>query len=192
MDSHLITTLTTLKAYRAPRLSLTHWVLEHPESFPELFSLCFNDASDISYKATWILEFVCAEQLSLLYSHLDDFFIKLPLTKKDQALRPLAKVCQMLALAYYKEKDATLIKILNSTHKEQWIDCMFDWFITDKKVACKVYGMTSLVYLGTEFKWIHPELKSIISQNIHEEQPAYKAKGKFVLKQIARFENKDA
>lgn len=192
MKSYLVTTLTTLKAYRETRLALAEWVLDNPAAFPELLSLCFDDASDISYKATWILEFVCAERLQLLYSHLDEFFTKLPRTKKDQALRPLAKVCQMLALAYYKEKDAALITILTPAHKEQWVDCMFDWFITDKKVACKVYGMTSLVYLGTEFSWIHPALKSIILQNIHDEQPAYKARGKSVLKQIAKFKKKGA
>lgn len=190
MESYLTTSLTTLKAYRKSRLDLAQWVLDNPGAFPELLALCFNDSSSISYKATWILEFVCAERLALLHPHLDEFFTKLPLTKKDQALRPLAKICQMLAISYYKDKDEALINTITPMHKQQWVNCMFDWFITDQKVACKVYGMTSLVYLGTEFKWIHPELKSIILQNIHEEQPAYKARGKSVLKQIEKFEKK--
>ena len=190
MESYLTSTLTILKAYRQSRLDLAQWVLKNPESFPELLALCFNVSSDTSYKATWILEFVCAEQLSLLYPHLDEFFTKLPLTKKDQALRPLAKICQMLAISYYKDKDEALINTITSKHKQQWVDCIFDWFITDQKVACKVYVMTSLVYLGTEFDWIHPELKSIILQHTHDEQPAYKARGKSVLKQIEKFEKK--
>ena len=191
MESYLVTSLTNLKAYRETRLALAQWVLDHPESFPELLSLCFNDASDISYKATWILEFVCADSLPLLYPHLDEFFTKIFLIKKDQALRPLAKICQMLALKYYKEKDPLLMTKLSSIHKKKWTDGMFDWLISDTKVACKVYAMTSLVYLGTEFKWIHLELKAVILQHIPYEQPAYKARGKAVLKQIAQFEKKD-
>jgi hypothetical protein len=65
-------------------------------------------------------------------------------------------------------------------------ECCFDWLISKQKVACKVFGMTALFYLGTEFDWIHPELKAIISENIHENSPAYRARGKHVLKKISK------
>ena len=63
-------------------------------------------------------------------------------------------------------------------------ECCFDWLISDQKVACQVRAMTSLYYLGTEFNWIHPELKTIIEQNIHQGSAGYKARGKKIIQLI--------
>lgn len=182
--------LNYTKAYRQTRLDVAQWVLDRPESIQELIDFCFHTEDAISYKAAWILEFVCDAQLELLLPHLDYYLENLPKIHKDQALRPMAKVLQFLAIAYYKTKDPKVTKSLTRAHKEQIISCSFDWLITDQKVACKVYGMTALVHLGTEFEWIHPELKTIIEQHIHDALPAYKARGKYVLNRIRIFEKR--
>lgn len=176
--------LKNTKAYRQSRLDVALWVLDHPETFPELLDYCFQIETELSYRATWILEFVCIEQLGLLHPHLDRYFKDLPTVYRDQALRPLAKICEMLAVSYYKHREPRLLKLLSSDHKKVMTTCCFDWLISDQKVACKVYAMTTLFYLGTEFDWIHPELHAIISENIHENSPAYRARGKYVLKMI--------
>lgn len=178
--------LNNIKAYRQTRLDIARWVLDRPETIDELLSFCFEVDAEISYKATWILEFVCIEKLELLYPKLDLFFKNLPKVYRDQALRPLAKICEMLTKAYYIEKNASALQFLNTSHKEQMTSLCFDWLITDQKVAAKVYAMTALYFLGTEYKWIHPELESIIKQNISNAMPAYKARGKHVLKQLAK------
>jgi hypothetical protein len=182
----LLEKLNYKRAYRKTRLEVAAWVLDHPETFPVLLDACFSSENELAYKATWILEFVCKENLSLLYPHFEEFFKQIPTVESDQALRPLAKICEMIALSCYKEKDPKLKSVFTANHRKAMIECCFDWLITDQKVACKVFAMHALYYLGTEFKWIHPELQLIISENIHHGSPAYKARGRFVLSKIDR------
>ena len=39
--------------------------------------------------------------------------------------------------------------------------------INDEKVAVKAYSMATLYYLGTEFDWIHEELKLLFYGSSH-------------------------
>lgn len=191
MSSELYEHINYDKAYRKNRLDAAHWVLAHPETFPELLGHCFAESQgDLSHKASWVLEFVCLDELSLLYPHFDLFFENIPLIKKDQSLRPMAHLCELLALRYYKKKDSNLLPLFSEKHKTVMIECSFDWLITDQKVACQVRAMTALYYLGTEFDWIHPELIQIIEQNIHSGSGAYKARGRHTLSAITRFRAK--
>lgn len=182
--------LNYTRAYRQTRLDLAQWVINNPETFPDLLNFCFKTEEEISYRATWILEFVCASKLEILLPYLDLFFEKLPEVHKDQAVRPLAKICGMLTVAYYKNKDSSVIKALSQSHKNVITECCFDWLITNQKVACKAYSMSTLYYLGTEFDWIHPELKISIEQNMHNESAAYKARGRMTLEKIVKFNSK--
>ena len=100
--------LMNANARKEVRLSVGQWVLDRPESMPELLTHCFTIHKEISYKAAWILEIVCLEKLELLYPYLDSYFENLPKVYKDQAVRPLAKICEMLAVAYYKKNDPEL------------------------------------------------------------------------------------
>jgi len=97
-------------------------------------------------------------------------------------------LCELLVLQYYKKKAPDLVALFLEKYKSEMIECSFDWLITDQKVACQVRAMTALYYLGTEFDWIHPELQQIIQQNIHSGSGAYKARGRSVLAQIAKFD----
>jgi hypothetical protein len=124
--------------------------------------------------------------MELLYPHLDYYFLNIPKVHRDQALRPLAKICEKLCTAYYKNNDLQLKSVLKPSHKETMIECCFDWLITNQKVACEVYAMQSLYFLGTEQDWIHPELKTIIESNIHQKSAGYKSKGKYILKLIQK------
>ena len=182
--------LNYTSARRDSRSQVANWVLSRPEVFPELLDLCFHTKDDISYKATWILEFVCLERLELLYPYMDVYFENLPKVYKDQAVRPLAKICELLAVQYYKTKDPIVNKLLKEPYKQTMIECCFDWLITNQRVACEVYAMSALYHLGTEFDWIHSDLKTIIEANIHERSAGYKARGKKVLAQIAKFRYK--
>ena len=174
-------------AHRNVRLDVAAWVLDRPNSIPYLVEHCFNINDDLSYKATWILEFVCLENLELIYPFLDVFFENLPKVYKHQAVRPLAKICEMLAKRYYKKEDPKLTKLLKSDHKEIMTTCCFDWLISNQRVACEVYAMSTLYYIGTEIEWIHSELKTIIESNIMESTAGYKSRGKHVLGLIEKF-----
>ena len=123
----------------------------------------------------------------LLYPHFDYFFEMLPKAKLDQVVRPLAHICERLCLAYYKRRYPEVRSKLSEAHKLTMTECSFDWLITDQKVACQVRAMTCLYYLGTEFDWIHPELKQILEDNIHKGSAGYKSRAKKTLEQIRKF-----
>ena len=155
--------------------------MDHPEYFHDLLDFCFKTELNIAHKAAWILEIVCEEQLELLLPHLDWFFEDIPNVKKDQAVRPLSKICLMLAKKFYKKKDPKVVMALSNKHKEIMAECCFDWLITDQKVACEAYSMHVLYLLGSEIDWIHPELKTIIEQNIHQKSSGYRAQGRKII-----------
>ncbi len=189
-DSGLLQQLSYTKAYRKNRLEAAHWVIDHPETFSELLTYCLTAKDELSCKAAWVLEFVYLEQPDLLLPHLDLFFEKLPTITRDQILRPLAHICELIAILYYKKKEENIGSYFSEAHKKIMVECCFDWLITNKKIACQARAMTALFYLGTEFEWIHPELKQIIEQNIHVGSAGYKARGKNTIKQIAIFQKK--
>ncbi|GEQ85988.1 hypothetical protein ULMS_14960 [Patiriisocius marinistellae] len=165
------------KAYRKTRLDLANWVLENPENFPELLKFCFQVDEEISFRAAWILEFVCLENVTLLYPHFEKFFEKLPYIYREQALRPFSKICWLLTERFYKKKEASLLLHFRGEYREQLVECCFDWLISEKKVATQAFAIKSLFLLGKEYDWIHPELKVIIEQNINTNSAGYKSIG---------------
>jgi hypothetical protein len=176
--------LSQLNAYRKDREELAFYVLEHPECFEYLFESCFQVDEDISYKSAWILEMVCLMNLKILIPHLDSFLENLPRVYKNQAVRPMAKICEELALRYYTNKEPSFKFVLSKKQREQLTEICFDWLITDQKVACKAYAMQCLYLLGNEFRWIHPELKILLFKDFHTQQPAFKARAKHILKKL--------
>ncbi|WP_378176144.1 hypothetical protein [Aquimarina sp. SS2-1] len=44
--------------------------------------------------------------------------------------------------------------------------------------------MTSLYLLGTEFDWVHPELKITLENNYHSGSAAYQARSRMILKKL--------
>ena len=44
--------------------------------------------------------------------------------------------------------------------------------------------MSSLYFLGTEFDWIHPELKIIIEQDYNSQSAGFKARSRHVLEKM--------
>jgi hypothetical protein len=174
------------RAHRKTREDIAYWIIDHPEYFPDLLDFCFKTELKISHKAAWVLEIVCEEQMDLLLPHLDGFFENIPKVKKDQAVRPLAKICLMLAKKYYKKKDQKVVKTLTNKHKEIMTECCFDWLITDQKVACEAYSMYVLYLLGSEIDWIHPELKTIIEQNMNQKSAGYRAQGRKIIGRIMK------
>jgi hypothetical protein len=183
----LLNQLSFDKAYRANRMNAAQWVLKHPDTFSELMDIAFKNDPEISHKANWTLEFVCLENLSMLFPHLDYFFEHLSEVKEDSSVRPLAHICELLCISYYKEQNKRLEPLLSTSHKSVMTECCFDWLITEKKVACQVRAMLCLFYLGTENRWIHNELKAILQGNIPRGSAGYQARGKKILQMIRTF-----
>jgi len=184
MNTSLLEITTTLNHSKAKRNSFANLILDTPELLSELIDICYQVDHKISCKATWGLEFLCKKKLEQLLPQLNRFILLLPLVHQHPAVRPIAKICEYLILEYYQQKSKPIKANLNKKHRQNIAESCFDWLITDQKVAAKAYAITCLYFLGTEFEWIHPELKLILEQGYHNNSAAYKARARMILKKI--------
>lgn len=172
--------LDYVTGYRENRQKHADEVLNNPDLFSELIGLCFQISNKNSAKAFWILEFVCFQKLEWLEAHLDLFCSQLKNLNDESAIRPAAKICQLLVFSHFKKKEIHL----SEKHLEEITEIAFDWLINDVKVASKAYSIRTLYVLGQHNDWIHPELKTIVTKDFPDHSAAYKAVAKEVLKKI--------
>ncbi|PAM94322.1 hypothetical protein B4N84_14745 [Flavobacterium sp. IR1] len=184
MSTELQQKLDYVKPCRESRLMVAQEVLENPSLFGELISICFSPADKNNHKACWILEFVSYEELSWLQPHLDFFCSNLKILKHESAIRPIAKVVQLLVKSHYKKEENGIV--LSEENIQNCIETSFDWLINDVKVAPKAYSMRTLYLLGNHYDWINPELQIILNKDYSNHSAAYKAVAKEVLKKIEK------
>lgn len=111
-----------------------------------------------------------------------DFFCSNIKHLKDiSAIRPAAKIWQLLVVSHYKKQEGI---ILSEKNLEEILESSFDWLINNTKVASKAYSMRTLYILGKHYDWIYPELKTILNKDFPNHSAAYKAVAKEVLKKI--------
>lgn len=182
MLSELQTKLDYVSAYRENRIKVAQDVLENPLFFDELVQICFAPSDKNNHKACWILEFVSYEELIWLQPHLDFFCCNLKALKDESAIRPIAKIVQLLVKSHYKKNENSIL--LSETNLQDCIEATFDWLISDTKVATKAYSIRTLYVLGNYHDWIHPELKIILNKDYANHSAAYKAVAREVLKKI--------
>lgn len=168
-------------ASRAERNSAARYVIQHPESFPYLVELVFENSGRTSVKAAWVLELVCEQQIFLMQNSIVFFTQNLNRITDESTLRPLAKVCNYLTLAAYKDAPVVL---LSFDEKEQITSFCFDLLINDHKIASQVFAMDSLLRLGTDHNWINRELREIISKNLPEKSAGYRSHAKKILRKL--------
>lgn len=182
--SSLIELLGTIDHSRDKRNYFANLIVKNPELLPELLSICGNVTDEISCRATWGLEFLCKNNLVFILSYLDDILLFAPTVYRHPAVRPMSKIFEYLSIDFYKKKSPEIQKYLSKKHREKITEICFDWLITDQKVAAKAYSMTSLYLLGTEFDWVHPELKIVLENSYNSGSAAYKARARMVLGKI--------
>lgn len=180
-------------ALRENRERIATIFLESKELIPDLIVYVFKTDYKLHYKAAWILEILLEKDISILYPYMDFFTAHIGKLQHESAIRPIAKICNWLAIFYVKKKDKDLVNCLTIKNREQIVETNFDWLIGNFKVATKAYCMNSLLYFGRlkspEFLWIHNELKNTILQHINTSSPAYKARGRITLELIAKENN---
>lgn len=184
MLSELQAKLDYVNAYRENRLMAAQYVLENQHLFGELVTICFSPEDKNNHKACWILEFVSYEELIWLQPHLDFLSSNLKVLKDESAIRPIAKVVQLLVKSHYKKNDDSIL--LSEENLQDCIEASFDWLINDVKVATKAYSIRTLYILGNHYDWIHPELQIILNKDYGDHSAAYKAVAKEVLRKIEK------
>ncbi|PHR72222.1 MAG: adenylosuccinate lyase [Lutibacter sp.] len=185
LNQELIKLLETkISSYRDVRERYAKHILSNKDLFLPLLKIAFEVNNKTSIRACWVLEFVLREKLEWIFPHLNYFVENISKIHFDSSTRPIAKICEFLAKDYTSKKETKIKKHLTKKHIDTIIETGFDWLISDQKVAVKVYTMESLFLFGKEKNWVHDELKLIIQQEIMNGSPAYKARGKRILKRL--------
>ncbi|MBQ0769621.1 MAG: adenylosuccinate lyase [Bizionia sp.] len=169
---------------REKRLYYANLIIDTPDLIPKLLDILFMVNDPISCRAAWVFEFMCKQKLEACIPYLDSFTNQMHTVHLDPAVRPVAKVCEYLITAYYAKTDSQIKHYLTDTHKEKICASCFDWMINDEKIAPKAYAMNSLFLLGTEYAWIHPELRIILERDYQIQSSGFKARARQILKKI--------
>lgn len=166
------------------RLYYSQMMLNQPELIPLLLDILFKTDDKMSCKAAWVLEFMCGENLNAIIPYLETFTLNLHTVHLDSAVRPVAKICEYLAKANDSSDNIFIKDALKPKYKSRIIEVCFDYMINNEKVAAKAYAMSTLYLLGKEENWIHPELAIILERDFPSQSAAFKARARYILKDI--------
>ncbi|WBX74495.1 adenylosuccinate lyase [Tenacibaculum pacificus] len=180
----LISVLHDMKSpTKLNRNNASNIVLAHPKLIKNLVDLTFDVDNKLSIKAAWVLEWICTQHnIDFILPYIDIFTEKISTVHFDSAIRPCAKICENLAIAYTSTSKNKTKDTLTSKNIDAIIETGFDWLITDQKIAVRAYSMTFLFLFGLEKDWVHTELKHLITTKIIHESKACKARGNKILK----------
>ncbi|WP_445736907.1 adenylosuccinate lyase [Mariniflexile sp.] len=178
--------LNDVDASHGTRLKYAKIVLNDMDLFPKLIEILFRVDDKVSTRAAWVFEFVCKEYIYAIIPYLDTFTSNLKKVHFDSAVRPVAKVCSLIAQEYDSKNPNTLKKVLKPFHKEQLIEVCFHWMISDQKIAAKAHAMDTLYLLGKDYAWVHPQLTQILEQDFPTQSPGYKVRAKRILKKVKK------
>lgn len=165
-------------------LELVQELLHTPNLVGELLKAIWIEDKKNKFNASWVFDHLMRKKLDLILPIVEDFANGLENLESESCIRPMAHVCELLALAKYKKQNPKYITGLSNNVLEKIVSACFDWLIGTQKVAAKVFAMTSLLHLGTEFKWIHPELKPILEKSITKGTVGYKNRAQKVIKAL--------
>ncbi len=182
----LLDALNYVDATREKRTQMAKVVLGQPQLVKPLLEIIVLEDDPISSRASWVLEFTVKKELSLLFPYIDLFLSGLDKVSLESSVRPMAKICECLVLAFFAKKRTAVQEVLDDGHLEQISTVCFDWLIGDHKVAPKAYSMTSLFLLGKKFPWIHAELQLVLEQNYAMGSAAYKARARHTLAKLQK------
>ena len=183
-QQELYESLNYVNHSRQKRAEMSALVLSNPALVKPLLDIAFEVDDPISNRACWVMEFTAKENLDYIYPYLDIFTFNLGKIRFDSSVRPMAKICEFLVMAYFSETSNNAKKAINENHLEAIVTACFDWLIGEQKVAAKAYSMTCLLLLGRKYDWIHPELKMILEQNYAQGSAAYKARARMTLAKL--------
>ena len=156
-------------------------IQDTPDLVNPIIDIAYQYKDPISSKACWAIEFAARQDLRFIDNHLDKFLDGMTGVQFDSSVRPMAKICELLILEYYRPNNDVNPSKLSKLHLEQIATACFDWLIGDHKVAPKAYSITCLYHLGKTFDWIHPELKMVLENDYPRGSAGYKARARQVL-----------
>ncbi|WP_394971431.1 hypothetical protein [uncultured Croceitalea sp.] len=187
-SSELKNRLTSGRLSKEKITVLVEELQDQPKLVKVILDVIWFEDKEGTFNASWVFDHLMRKKLDYLLPFITDFSQGLEGLQSESCIRPMAHVCELIAIARYKNKDIKYINGISSQNLEQIVSACFDWLIGSRKVAAKVFAMTSLRYLGAEFKWIHPELKPILENSINSGTAGYKFRAKKTLEELKKLE----
>lgn len=150
----------------------------------ELLTLSCNKDHGISFHSAWVLENMLATNLEALDYYLPNLIEALPRTSNPSVKRHIAKLIAMgVRRVVFKKVTKVFEREFWSTNLEPLVELCFMWFADEKvKPGVKVHCMEILFLLSSREKWIAQELPHLIENQMTYGTPAFKARGKNLLK----------
>jgi len=150
----------------------------------ELLNLTMNGDNGISFHAAWVLENMLTTNLEALDYYLPNLIETLPRTNNASVKRHLTKLIAIgIRRVVFKKVSKLFEREFWATNLEPLEELCFKWFVDEKsKPAVKVHCMEILFLLSSREKWIAEELPHLIENQMTYGSPAFKARGKNLLK----------
>ena len=180
----LLERLKFVNATRVERLRMAGEVRQHPEWFGPLLEIALGEGVPAGNRAAWVVEFVCKQDLSILFPHLEAFTRGLSTLQLESSIRPMAKCCEMLAEA--RDAGGEGCPPLARDQCERMAAACFDWLIGPQAVAPQAYSMRTLYLLGRGEPWIHEELRAVLHRGYPKGSPGYQARARQILKLLEK------
>ena len=120
---------------RQKRQQYAHLILAQPELMASLMDIVFMIDDQRSCKAAWLAEFSVNTEHTVILPYLDILTARTDSVYRDAAIRPIAKIYECLALQYYQYRCPLTQKNLKLTHREHMVETVFNWLLTEQKVA---------------------------------------------------------
>lgn len=178
--------LSNVNHSREKRLYYANLVSDNPNLVSKLLDILFRLNDKASPRAAWVFEFMCNKDIEHVIPFLEKFTLDMHKVHFDSAVRPVAKVCELIAKAYISKENNHIKLALTPIQKERIIEICFDYLISEQKVAPKAYSMTTLFIFGKEYDWIYPELIIILERDFAMQSAAFKARARHILKKIKK------
>lgn len=151
---------------------------------PLLHEVFAQDAQGTSFNASWVFDHLMRKKLDYVLPHVQLFIEGTSKLKTESCRRPMAHVLELLNEAFFKKGIHIYKATITKRQLEEMTTICFDWLIGPHKVATKVFAMTSLYYLGEEFEWVRPELKSTLELQIKAGTSGFKNRGGKILDKL--------
>lgn len=158
---------------RANCLAIVKWVGHSQPRFDELFHLFMTGTDRVIQRAAWPLSYAVQKEPSLIRKHLSPLIKQmekngLPAAVRRNALRLLQDV---------EVPPRLQGKLMN---------LCFDYICDPKeKAAVKAFSLTVLEHLAQQYPDIKGELRRIIEDRWGQETPAFRSRGRKILKRLS-------
>ncbi|WP_420322881.1 adenylosuccinate lyase [Flagellimonas sp.] len=185
-EQQLHITLNSGRLSKAEINQLVDQLTAQPELVGHLLQEIFDQDGTDSFNASWTFDHLMRKKLVYLLPHFEKFTKGLEGLKSESIIRSMAHVCEFSMEAYFKTKDPVFVQNITPEQLERIVTVCFDWLIGNHKVAAKVFAMSSLYHLGQKYDWVHPELKMVLEQQVHDGTAAYKSRASKTLAKLRK------